>query len=67
MPIYEYKCPECGKTYTKKSNKDIPFCVGVYGADGPPDEVHSKTTTKRVWNIGGISFKGKGFYKNDSQ
>lgn len=57
MPIYEYKCTKCNKVFEEhQSHKDKPvekckFC---------------QSPVKRVFSPVGISFKGSGFYVNDS-
>ena len=62
--IYEFQCPVCGQSFERDNKDDYPTCTG----SGSPDSyVHNDTLTKRVWNIGGISFKGNGFYKNDNK
>ncbi len=58
MPIYEYKCPNCGRFELKQSIKDgklstCPTC------DAPVERLISKNV--------GIIFKGPGFYVNDSR
>lgn len=58
MPIYEYKCPKCGRFELEQSIKDnrltnCPTC----GAQV------QRLISKNV----GIVFKGSGFYINDSR
>jgi putative FmdB family regulatory protein len=58
MPTYEYRCKECGESlevvqaFTDDPLTECPSCSG---------------TLKKVFNSVGISFKGSGFYKNDSR
>lgn len=58
MPTYEYRCKECGESlevvqaFTDDPLTDCPSCSG---------------TLRKVFNSVGISFKGSGFYKNDSR
>lgn len=58
MPTYQYKCKECGHEFeTVQSFHDdalttCPECTGAL---------------KKVYGNVGISFKGSGFYKNDSR
>lgn len=58
MPIYEYKCSNCGKFELTQSIKDNPL-------------THCPTCNAEVQRlIGkniGIIFKGSGFYVNDSK
>ncbi|HPT82337.1 MAG TPA: zinc ribbon domain-containing protein [Limnochordia bacterium] len=58
MPIYEYRCPNCGRFELQQSIKDdklstCPTC------SAPVERLIAK-------NIG-IIFKGPGFYINDSR
>jgi putative FmdB family regulatory protein len=58
MPTYEYRCKDCGENlevvqaFTDEALTECPYCQG---------------TLKKVFNSVGISFKGSGFYKNDSR
>lgn len=53
---YDYECVACSNKYTieRSIHEDAvaPVCVGC----------HQSMT--RVWAVGGISFKGDGFYVN---
>lgn len=57
MPTYEYRCADCGKTFdivqsfTDDALTTCPECGGHL---------------KKVFGSVGISFKGSGFYVNDS-
>jgi len=55
MPIYEYKCLECGKVFEffDKDGKDKPECP------------HCDGKVKRLMSRFGFELKGSGFYKND--
>lgn len=58
MPIYEYKCPNCGRFELKQSMKDdklttCPTC------SAPVQRLIGKNV--------GIIFKGPGFYVTDSR
>jgi len=59
--VYEWKCSECDLVDVNESS------------DTPPSNVHlvngkyCEGTFKRVYSLGGISFKGNGFYKTDSK
>jgi putative FmdB family regulatory protein len=58
MPTYEYRCRDCGQhlevvqSFTDDPLTVCPSCEG---------------NLKKVFNSVGISFKGSGFYKNDSR
>jgi putative FmdB family regulatory protein len=58
MPTYEYRCKDCGheleaqQAFTDDPLTECPSCGGVL--------------KKRFGSVG-ISFKGTGFYKNDSR
>ena len=58
MPTYEYRCKDCGENlevvqaFTDEALTECPYCQGAL---------------KKVFNSVGISFKGSGFYKNDSR
>ncbi len=58
MPTYEYRCKDCGtqlevvQAFSDDPLTECPECQG---------------SLKKVFNSVGISFKGSGFYKNDSR
>lgn len=58
MPTYEYRCKDCGEqlevvqAFSDDPLTECPTCRG---------------NLKKVFNSVGISFKGSGFYKNDSR
>ena len=58
MPTYEYRCKDCGHTFdayqsfTDEALTECPECAGAL---------------KKLFGNVGISFKGSGFYKNDSR
>jgi putative FmdB family regulatory protein len=59
MPVYEYKCVECDERFeVEQSIKDATLKT-IKG----DDHTHK---VKKVFSPVGISFKGSGFYKNDS-
>lgn len=59
MPVYEYKCVDCDQRFeVEQSMKDATLRT-IKG----DDHTHN---VKKVFSPVGISFKGSGFYKNDS-
>ncbi len=58
MPTYQYRCRDCGdelevvQSFTDKPKTKCPACKG---------------SLRKVFAAPGISFKGSGFYKNDSR
>ena len=58
MPTYEYRCKECGhefeavQAFSDDSLTECPVCQGAL---------------RKVFGNVGITFKGSGFYKNDSR
>lgn len=59
MPTYEYACKKCGETFeVVQSFTDEPLKRHKGGCGG---------AVKKVFGNVGISFKGSGFYKNDSR
>jgi putative FmdB family regulatory protein len=59
MPTYEYACKKCGEHFdVVQSFADDPLKRHKGGCGG---------AVKRVFGSVGISFKGSGFYKNDSR
>ena len=57
MPIYEYKCEECGKVYEKRQK-----------FSDPPDTVcdcEKKGKVSRITSAPALVFKGSGWYVND--
>lgn len=60
MPIYEYKCTVCSERFdVEQSIKDDTLTT-------LPGDDHEHVV-KKVFHPVGISFKGEGFYKNDSR
>jgi putative FmdB family regulatory protein len=56
MPIYSYKCNNCGKVFDKFEkigSKDKIFCTDC------------ESEALRIFSPVGIVFKGKGFYSTD--
>ena len=61
MPTYQYRCRQCGEEFEKVqsfSDDSTPKCTGC--------GTRSKKNVSKVFGAIGISFKGSGFYKNDS-
>ena len=59
MPTYEYECKKCGERFdVVQSFSDEPLKRHKGGCGG---------SVKKVFGAVGISFKGSGFYKNDSR
>ena len=57
MPIYEYKCQDCGSIFEhfqKISDKDIDVC-----------KVCSKGKVKKLISSSGFILKGSGWYETD--
>lgn len=53
---YEYECAKCKNTYTIERS--------MYATEVMPVCVTCHESMTRVWAVGGISFKGDGFYVN---
>lgn len=58
MPLYEYKCQDCGETIDfvrPVAERNEPVCHGACGGEA-----------KRVWQVPGISIEGRAFvYRGD--
>jgi len=56
MPIYEYKCQQCGAHFEKRqSHKDEPMTTC--------EKCHGKL--EKQWSLSGFQFKGAGWYVTD--
>jgi len=56
MPIYEYKCLQCGAHYEKRqsvSEAPLTVCEKCHG------------TLEKQWSLSGFQFKGAGWYVTD--
>jgi len=56
MPIYEYKCQQCGTHFEKRQNiSDAPLttCERCHGP------------LEKQWSLSGFQFKGAGWYVTD--
>lgn len=56
MPIYSYKCENCGEVFDKLVRA---------GGNGKVKCEECKSDTQRVFSPVGIIFKGSGFYSTD--
>ncbi|NNF55205.1 MAG: FmdB family transcriptional regulator [Acidimicrobiales bacterium] len=59
MPVYEYKCVECLERFEVEQSMSDKTLTQIKG----DNHTHK---VKKVFSPVGISFKGSGFYKNDS-
>jgi putative FmdB family regulatory protein len=59
MPVYEYRCVDCDERFEVEQSMKDPTLKTIQGED----HTHN---VKKVFSPVGISFKGSGFYKNDS-
>jgi putative FmdB family regulatory protein len=56
MPTYTYECKTCGEfDYAHSMHHKLFFCIRC----GEP--------VTKIFRVGGVSFKGKGFYSTDSR
>lgn len=61
MPLYEYKCEDCGEVFEVRGSYEFlgnyePVCPKCY-----------KENIVRIYGPVATIFKGNGFYKNDSK
>ncbi|WP_026924754.1 FmdB family zinc ribbon protein [Glycomyces arizonensis] len=60
MPVYEYRCKECGyefdrhQSFSEARLTDCPSC-------------ETKGALRKVFGNVGVTFKGSGFYRTDSR
>ena len=64
MPIYQYKCSDCPEILEIQQSFDEDSLTSADGCQVNDDGKHS---LKKVFSSVGISFKGSGFYANDSR
>ena len=64
MPIYEYKCKACDEHFEVEQSITEESLTTLPGCEATDDGDH---VLKKVFSAIGISFKGEGFYKNDSR
>ena len=56
MPIYEYKCQQCGTQFEKRQNvSEAPLTTC--------EKCHGKL--EKQWSLSGFQFKGAGWYVTD--
>lgn len=58
MRVFDYRCPEC-ETMIEDLSSDAKIQCDCKGKDSP--------YFQRVYSVGGISFKGKGFFRTDDK
>ena len=56
MPIYEYKCQQCGTHYEKRQNVSDPPLTTC-------EKCHGRL--EKQWSLSGFQFKGGGWYVTD--
>jgi len=56
MPLYEYKCPECGHQFEKLES---------FSADRTTECQKCGSKAKRVLSLGSFILKGSGWYATD--
>ena len=64
MPVYEYKCTECTERFEVEQRISDDPLTSMEGCTVADDGQHR---LKKVFSSIGISFKGGGFYRNDSR
>ncbi|MEM7273975.1 MAG: FmdB family zinc ribbon protein [Actinomycetota bacterium] len=64
MPVYEYKCPLCDQHFDIEQSFTDDTLTTLDGCEVHESGQHQ---LKKVFSAVGISFKGEGFYKNDSR
>ena len=75
MPTYQYRCTDCGQSFERyQSFSDDPITVcplprDSETVDGTDNESESTCggEVRKIFSNVGISFKGSGFYRNDSR
>lgn len=56
MPIYEYKCQQCGNHFEKRQNVSDDPLTTCERCHGP---------LEKQWSLSGFQFKGAGWYVTD--
>ncbi len=76
MPTYQYRCTGCGQTferYQSFSDDPITVCPLPCTESACPNKASGDTDAtcgaevRKIFSNVGISFKGSGFYRNDSR
>lgn len=64
MPTYDYRCDTCEHSFElfQSFAEDPLSTCTIEVCNGP-----GKGTVRKIFSAPGISFKGSGFYKNDSR
>lgn len=71
MPTYDYQCQKCGvafELFQSFSEDALKKCPTKKSGNSPAECVApGRGSVVKVFSAPGISFKGSGFYKNDSR
>lgn len=71
MPTYQYRCVDCEQSFERyQSFTDDPITVcplPLNGQSGNGSAAECGGEVRKVFSNVGISFKGSGFYRNDSR
>ncbi len=77
MPTYQYRCTKCDEVFERyQSFTDDPIAKcplpadrpkGWDGADAPRGQKKCRGVVRKVFGSVGVTFKGSGFYRNDSR
>ena len=71
MPTYHYRCETCDASFDvvqSFSDDALKRCPGKRSGLGPPECTNpGKGKVAKVFSAPGITFKGSGFYRNDSR
>ncbi|WP_420622935.1 FmdB family zinc ribbon protein [Candidatus Poriferisodalis sp.] len=71
MPTYQYRCTDCGESFERhQSFSDDPITVCPLPREGEALNGAGSTCggeVRKIFSNVGISFKGSGFYRNDSR
>ena len=71
MPTYDYQCSTCGvhfELFQSFSENTLAKCPTKKSGNSPAGcQSPGKGKVSKVFSAPGISFKGSGFYKNDSR
>ena len=71
MPTYDYQCSTCGvhfELFQSFSEDTLKKCPTKKSGNSPAGcQSPGKGKVSKVFSAPGISFKGSGFYKNDSR